>query len=91
MALPCLDEFCKALQDTDAHGLYSDLLRLLLKAIFHLQEEEEEDLSDEEDMDLEDQDNKGQSVLFGWKNVEEGSKACFEDLLCYKGKSKLLS
>ncbi|ELT88139.1 hypothetical protein CAPTEDRAFT_221184 [Capitella teleta] len=44
-----LEAFCKALQDTDSRGMYADLLRILLTAIFRMQDEEEEDCEDEED------------------------------------------
>lgn len=45
------EAFCKALQDTDSKGLFSDILRLLMVAVFNLQEEEEEDLEGEMDVD----------------------------------------
>ena len=54
---PVAAEFCKALQETSVDNLFADVLHFLLKSIFNLQEQEEE----EEDWDGPDANSRRQS------------------------------
>ena len=48
ISIPISDDIGKAVMSTDTDGLFADILRVLLLAVFNLQEEEEDDDSDEQ-------------------------------------------